>query len=113
MERNVNTESVDCKLLFWKKVTFSDVLNQGPEELLMLSLEWNSYLPVFQVSEHYLDIHQLRKGESELNAPVKLNMWEAERPWNAFSTFTIQRSNGNISWSNTATWLEPCNRLLP
>lgn len=62
------------QLLFWKKVTFSDVLKQGPEELSMLILEWNSYLLVFQVSEHYLDIHQLRKGEPELNAPVKSNM---------------------------------------
>lgn len=46
----------------------------------MLSLEWNSYLPVFQASAHYVDIHQLREGEPELNDPVKSNMWEAERP---------------------------------
>lgn len=77
----------------------------------MLSLEWNNYLPVFQASAHYVDIHQLRKGEPELTAPVKLNMWEAERPLSAFST-SLQRSNGNTSWSSTATWSEPCNRLL-
>lgn len=37
MKRFFNTQSVDYKLLFWKKITFSDVLKQGLHTSLVLS----------------------------------------------------------------------------